>query len=199
VSLPGSADASTARFDADLRARIVVGLGVPVEALAGVETGELIERLGQLVRLAADDLHRRFNEKLAVSRRLRPRARPGRRFRDHNPFRAGDTGASLAMMLVADPNGPQAAVKVFERSRAELADFRNRLDRSVDRAVAQLGAELAPAAIEAHCQAAGATPSLGDAAWELYRLAWDDLDPDWQQGFRAAFDQFVAQALDDEQ
>ena len=54
----------------DIRGRLAAGLGVPIDALAEVDLGDLIEQLGRLARLTGEHIERQLDEKRAVDRLL---------------------------------------------------------------------------------------------------------------------------------
>ncbi|MDR3494801.1 MAG: type VI secretion system-associated FHA domain protein TagH [Ancalomicrobiaceae bacterium] len=178
--------------------RAAAGLGLDPAQLADIDPGDLVERLAALARLSAASLKAQLDEKTAKTRRLKPRLRLAGRPVDANPLKVHTIEQALLQMLKADAASPAAAAKVFERSLQEIARFRVKLDTAVEAAVAQMAADLAPAAIEAHCADFAAPDRLAETAWELYRILWHELDADWQAGFRQAFDFHVAEAFADE-
>jgi type VI secretion system protein ImpI len=191
---PGAGSARPAEPE-DVLSRAAAGLGLAPEALGGLDAGDLVETLGRLVRHSAEDLRTRLDERLVLGRRLHRRVRHARHGPDLNPLATRPVEEALAVMLTADPTGPQTATAVFAGSFADLGAFRNSLDAAQAAALKKIAGEIAPATLEDYCSQTFGGSAGRDLAWEVYGQVWTDLDEDWQRGFVEAFNAYLGEAL----
>jgi type VI secretion system FHA domain protein len=200
VELPAAASrnpAGTGRESEPL-SRLAMGLGLPADALRGVDAGDTLERVGRLLRAAVEGLREQQEQQARLHRQIGSHHAPLLGSQRPDPLRvAPDEQSALLALLCAEADPSMLlrqglAVSAAEATR-QLSAMRATLSR--------LGRELSPAALRriagldvgagraAHAVAPAANgdaPAEAARLWAIYCRLWATLGFESGQGTPAS-------------
>jgi type VI secretion system FHA domain protein len=180
----------------ELLRRLAMGLGIPVERLAGQDAARVAEQVGSVARTAVTVLRQLLEQQAAGRRRIGSRAPALQAMREAHPLHLAASPEAALLGLLAP--GTDAAVALGSVA-TELATHQERLLTAFRSAVARLGTEMAPASLER------AMPGPSDAEhkarlWDLYGTLWRGIGlapgQPWTEGFLEAALLHLAAAYD---
>jgi type VI secretion system FHA domain protein len=176
-----------------LVAQLAAAMGLPADALAGRDAAQAVAQVGALARAAVGALRLLMEQQAQSRRQVGSRAPALHAGREVNPLRLAATPEAALRLLLA----PGADVQVpLQRAATELVAHQDRLSAAFRGAMARMGQEMAPAALE---QALGGNDP--EQLWALYTQVWAGLGlapgQPWPIGFVEAAALHLATAYDD--
>jgi type VI secretion system protein ImpI len=172
--------------------RFAKGAGLPVEALAGSDSGDLMERAGALLALVAADLKQLLAARAETRRQLRSRGGTYVEAVGNNPLKfAPDATEALALMLGGPRPAYMPAEDAFREAFGDLKLHQIALFEAMREAIGQLAADLAPEAIEMELARDKRGRSiLGNRkaeAWDVFATRWEAKAGRHENGLADAF------------
>jgi type VI secretion system protein ImpI len=178
VSSPRPAEASA---DGDAMAkfsqRVARGAGLPEDAFAGRDPGELAEQFGRLLKLATDNVKQLLEARQQAKRLARSSNQTTVQAINNNPLKFAPTAEdALRIMFGFQGSSYLDAERAFAQGFDDLKRHQIRTYAAMQRAVSLLMKDVDPAAIEAALQSdrglAGMMGSRKARLWDFYVARW---------------------------
>ncbi|WP_367277059.1 type VI secretion system-associated FHA domain protein TagH [Bradyrhizobium sp.] len=198
ASLPSSLIAGAEDgADADFVRRVARGAGLPENAFAGRDTGELAEQFGRLLRLATDNMKQLLEARQQAKQLARSPSQTTVQATDNNPLKFAPTAEdALRIMFGAKGQSYLDAEKAFAQGFDDLKRHQIRTYTAMQQAVARLMKDVDPAAIEAASQSdrglAGMVGSRKARLWDVYVARWQAQAGRHDNGMLDAFMNYFA-------
>ncbi len=176
----------------DVLQRLARGLGVPVETIAWRDAGDLAEELGQLVRLASENVKQLLAARAEAKRVARTTNQTMIQALDNNPLKFAPTiDDALRIMLGRPSGGYLDSRRAFEASFRDLKVHQVKTFSAMQHAARLLLDDLAPEAIvEADQGDGGLGGLLGSRKarlWDSYASRWNAVASAQEDGMAGAF------------
>ncbi len=153
------------------------GAGLPEDAFAGRDPGELAEQFGRLLKLATDNMKQLLEGRQQAKRLARSPNQTSVQAINNNPLKfAPATEDALRIMFGFQGQSYLDAERAFAQGFDDLKRHQIRTYAAMQRAVTLLMKDVDPAAIEAASQSdrglAGMVGSRKARLWDLYVARW---------------------------
>lgn len=198
--LPRTARPEESR-EGDVMQRFARGLGVPVETIAWRDAGDLAEELGQIVRLASDNVKQLLTARAEAKRVARTTNQTMIQALDNNPLKFAPTiDDALRIMLGRPSGGYLDSRRALETSFRDLKSHQVKTFSAMQHAVRLLLDDLAPEAIaeadEGDRGLGGLLGSRKARLWEIYAARWDAVASAQEDGMAGAFTLLFAECYE---
>jgi type VI secretion system protein ImpI len=175
---PGPLTAGTAHDAvADFVGRVARGAGLPADAFAGRDPGDVAEQFGRLLRLATDNMKQLLEARQQAKQLARSPTQTTVQAINNNPLKfAPTTEDALRIMFGATGPSYLDAEKAFAQAFDDLKKHQIRTYTAMQQAVARLMKDVDPAAIDGASQSdrglAGMVGSRKARLWDIYVARW---------------------------
>ena len=179
------------------------GAGLPEDAFAGRDPGELAEQFGRLLKLATDNMKQLLEGRQQAKRLARSPNQTAVQAINNNPLKFAPT-ADDALRIMFGFQGPSYldAERAFAQGFDDLKRHQIKTYAAMQRAVALLMNDVDPAAIEAASQSdrglAGMVGSRKARLWDIYVARWQAHAQRHDNGILDTFMDYFARCYDGE-
>jgi type VI secretion system protein ImpI len=179
------------------------GAGLPEDAFAGRDPGELAEQCGRLLKLATDNMKQLLEARQQAKRLARSPSQTVVQAINNNPLKFAPT-ADDALRIMFGFQGPSYldAERAFAQGFDDLKRHQIKTYAAMQRAVTLLMNDVEPAAIEAACQSdrglAGMVGSRKARLWDIYVARWQAHAQRHDNGILDTFMDYFARCYDGE-
>jgi type VI secretion system protein ImpI len=179
------------------------GAGLPEDAFAGRDPGELAEQCGRLLKLATDNMKQLLEARQQAKRLARSPSQTVVQAINNNPLKFAPT-ADDALRIMFGFQGPSYldAERAFAQGFDDLKRHQIKTYAAMQRAVALLMNDVDPAAIEAASQSdrglAGMVGSRKARLWDIYVARWQAHAQRHDNGILDTFMDYFARCYDGE-
>jgi type VI secretion system protein ImpI len=169
------------RADGDATAKFVQlvarGAGLPEDAFAGRDPGELAEQVGRLLRLATDNMKQLLEGRQQAKRLARSPNQTAVQAIDNNPLKFAPTAEdALRIMFSVQSRSYLDAERAFAQGFDDLKKHQIKTYVAMQRAVTQLMKDVDPQAIESDSESdrglAGMIGSRKARLWDIHLARW---------------------------
>lgn len=176
----------------DVLQRLARGLGVPVETIAWRDAGDLAEELGQLVRLASENVKQLLAARAEAKRVARTTNQTMIQALDNNPLKFAPTVDDAMRIMLGRPSGGYLdSRRAFEASFRDLKVHQVKTFSAMQHAARLLLDDLAPEAIagadEGDRGLGGLLGSRKARLWDVYASRWNAVASAQEDGMAGAF------------
>jgi len=198
LELVRSADGDAKPKFAQLVAR---GAGLPEDAFAGRDPGELAEQLGRLMKLATDNMKQLLDARQQAKRLARSPNQTTVQAINNNPLKFAPTAEdALRIMFGSQGQSYLDAERAFAQAFNDLKKHQIKTYAAMQQAVASLMKDVDPAAIEAASPSdqglAGMMGSRKARLWDIYVARWQALGQRHDNGLLDTFMDYFARCYD---
>jgi len=200
VASPRTADGNVMAEFAQLVAR---GAGLPDDAFAGRDPGELAEQFGRLLKLATDNMKQLLEARQQAKRLARSPNQTTVQAINNNPLKfAPSAEDALRIMLGPQSRSYLDAERAFAQGFDDLKRHQIKTYTAMQQAVTLLMRDVNPAAIEAASQSdrglAGMVGSRKARLWDIYVARWQAHAQRHDNGILDTFMDYFARCYDGE-
>lgn len=198
---------SRAKGDADAMVKFVQlvarGAGLPDDAFAGRDPGELAEQFGRLLRLSTDNMKQLLEGRQQAKRLARSPNQTTVQAINNNPLKFSPTAEdALRIMFGAQSRSYLDAERAFAQGFDDLKKHQIKTYAAMQHAVTLLMKDVDPAAIEAASQSdrglAGMVGSRKARLWDIYVARWQAHAKRHDNGILDTFMDYFARCYDGE-
>jgi type VI secretion system protein ImpI len=198
---------SRAKGDADAMVKFVQlvarGAGLPDDAFAGRDPGELAEQLGRLLKLSTDNMKQLLEGRQQAKRLARSPNQTTVQAINNNPLKFSPTAEdALRIMFGAQSRSYLDAESAFAQGFDDLKKHQIKTYAAMQQAVTLLMKDVDPAAIEAASQSdrglAGIMGSRKARLWDIYVARWQAHAKRHDNGILDTFMDYFARCYDGE-
>jgi type VI secretion system protein ImpI len=198
---------SRAKGDADAMVKFVQlvarGAGLPDDAFAGRDPGELAEQFGRLLRHSTDNMKQLLEGRQQAKRLARSPNQTTVQAINNNPLKFAPTAEdALRIMFGAQSRSYLDAERAFAQGFDDLKKHQIKTYAAMQQAVTLLMKDVDPAAIEAASQSdrglAGMVGSRKARLWDIYVARWQAHAKRHDNGILDTFMDYFARCYDGE-
>ncbi len=191
--------------DGDAKAKfaqlVARGAGLPEDAFAGRDPGELAEQLGRLMKLATDNMKQLLDARQQAKRLARSPNQTTVQAINNNPLKFAPTAEdALRIMFGSQGQSYLDAERAFAQAFNDLKKHQIKTYAAMQQAVACLMKDVDPAAIEAASPSdqglAGMMGSRKARLWDIYVARWQALGQRHDNGLLDTFMDYFARCYD---
>jgi type VI secretion system protein ImpI len=185
----------------DLMRAIARGAGLPEEALAGREPTEVAAELGQLIRLATENMVQLLEARQQAKRLSRSSSQTTIQALENNPLKFAPTPDEAMRIMFGPPTKSYLGARdAFTQGFGDLKAHQIKTFSAMQQALKQLLDELDPAAIEKASTGdrglAGLVGSRKARLWDTYVTRWQAHAQGQRDGMLNVFMDFFAKCYD---
>ena len=198
VTMQRNGDADAMAKFAQLVAR---GAGLPDDAFAGRDPGELAEQLGRLMKLATDNMKQLLEARQQAKRLARSPNQTTVQAINNNPLKFAPTAEdALRIMFGSQSRSYLDSERAFAQGFDDLKKHQIKTYAAMQQAVTLLMKDMDPAAIEAASQSdrglAGMVGSRKARLWDIYVARWQAHAKRHDNGILDTFMDYFARCYD---
>ncbi len=205
--VPESEPPATSQRNADAMANFVQlvarGAGLPDDAFAGRDPGEMAEQIGRLLKLATDNMKQLLEARQQAKRLARSPNQTTVQALNNNPLKfAPSPEDALRIMFGAQGRSYLDAERAFAQGFDDLKKHQIKTYAAMQQAVTLLMKDVDPATIEAASQSdrglAGMVGSRKARLWDVYVARWQAHARRHDNGILDTFMDYFARCYDGE-
>ena len=191
--------------DTDAMARftqlLARGAGLPDDAFAGRDPGELAEQLGRLMKLATDNMKQLLEARQQAKRLARSPNQTTVQAINNNPLKFAPTAEDALRIMFASQNKSYLdSERAFAQGFDDLKKHQIKTYVAMQQAVTMLMKDMDPAAVEAASQSdrglAGMVGSRKARLWDIYVARWQAHAKRHDNGILDTFMDYFARCYD---
>lgn len=175
----------------DVRRRLARGAGIPESLIADTDAGELVEELGRLLRIVAENLKQMLSARTESRVMMRTANHTMISASDNNPLKFSPTAEdALCIMLGRRSNSYMDAGRALTDSFDDLKRHQLLIVAAMQYALQRLSDDLEPEAIEKSAGAeksGGLLSSRSAKLWERYVAKWKSIRSAHDNGLQDVF------------
>jgi len=198
VTMQRNVDADAVAKFTQLLAR---GAGLPDDAFAGRDPGELAEQLGRLMKLATDNMKQLLEARQQAKRLARSPNQTTVQAINNNPLKFAPTAEDALRIMFGSQNRSYLdSERAFAQGFDDLKKHQIKTYVAMQQAVTMLMKDMDPAAIEAASQSdrglAGMVGSRKARLWDIYVARWQAHAKRHDNGILDTFMDYFARCYD---
>jgi len=179
------------------------GAGLPEDAFAGRNPGEVAEQVGRLLKLATDNMKQLLEGRQQARRLARSPNQTAVQATNNNPLKFAPTGEdALRIMFSVQSRSYLDAERAFAQGFDDLKKHQIKTYVAMQRAVTLLMKDVDPQSIEAASQfdrgLAGMMGSHNAGLWDIYMARWQALAQRHDNGILDTFMDYFARCYEGE-